>query len=191
MISDIIIAGTGGQGVLTSAAVLTLSAMKEDFNVSQSEVHGIAQRGGSVVAQVRISDATIHCSQISRGMADLVIGMEVLEGLRYVSWLRKNGSYIATDSFMEPFAGYPDRPFIQQQLQCIPHKLLIATERISVEQTGSKRAANMVLIGAASMLLTTVTIEAFEKTIEELFSRKGTGAVEGNLKAFIAGRELV
>ena len=190
MTINIIIAGTGGQGVLTAASVVALSALQEGLTVTQSEVHGIAQRGGSVTAQLRIADTVIHCCQISRGTADIVIGMEVVEGLRYASWLKHGGNYIAAVDRKDHFPGYPAEEILQRELDRIPHRLLIEAEQIALQQGGTRLTANMVLMGAASVHLPSIGSGTFDKVITDLFDGKNRGMVENNLRAFAAGRAL-
>ncbi|MDR2178643.1 MAG: 2-oxoacid:acceptor oxidoreductase family protein, partial [Treponema sp.] len=100
MKKDIILAGVGGQGVLSIAAIIAQAAVTEGLAVRQSEVHGMAQRGGAVLAHLRIADGPIAGDLVSRGGADLIISMEPLESLRYAEWLSPQGALV---SAAEPF----------------------------------------------------------------------------------------
>jgi len=97
---DVILAGVGGQGVLSVASIIAHAAMSEGLEVRQSEVHGMAQRGGAVLAHMRISSKKIAGDLVPKGGADLIISMEPLESLRYVSYLKETGVLITA---AEPF----------------------------------------------------------------------------------------
>ena len=86
---DIILSGVGGQGVLSVAAVISIAAMKDGYTLRQSEVHGMAQRGGAVLAHMRISKTSIASDLIPKGSADVVLSMEPMESLRYVNFLKR------------------------------------------------------------------------------------------------------
>src|SRR5680860_854431 len=105
MKTNIILAGVGGQGILTIAAVLDTAALESGLNLKQSEVHGMSQRGGAVQSHVRISDTEIHSDLIPQGKADIIISVEPMEALRYLPFLKKDG-YLVTDS--NPFENIPD-----------------------------------------------------------------------------------
>jgi indolepyruvate ferredoxin oxidoreductase beta subunit len=107
MKKDIILAGVGGQGVLSIAAIIARAAVDSGFAVRQSEVHGMAQRGGAVLAHLRISDGPIATDLVSQGGADLIIAMEPLESLRYAAWLSPQGALVTAS---EPFVNIPDYP---------------------------------------------------------------------------------
>ncbi len=108
MKKDIILAGVGGQGVLSIAAMIAEAAHSEGLKVRQSEVHGMAQRGGAVLAHLRISDKAIASDLVPKGCADLIISMEPMEILRYLDWLAPGGVLVtAAEPFMN-ISGYPD-----------------------------------------------------------------------------------
>ena len=91
MITNIILAGVGGQGILTIAAILDIAALNNGLFFKQSEVHDMSQRGGAVESHVRISDGNIYSDLIPQGKADLILGMEPMETLRYLPFLKKRG----------------------------------------------------------------------------------------------------
>jgi indolepyruvate ferredoxin oxidoreductase beta subunit len=184
---DIILAGVGGQGVLSVSSIIASSAMKEGLHVKQSEVHGMSQRGGAVLANLRLSDKPIASDLIPLGAASMVLSMEPLESLRYLKYLDQGGTIITSS---DPLVNIPDYPNLDQLLasvRTLPHAVLIEAERLARE-AGSVRATNMVMVGAASHWLP-VRVETIEHFIENLFARKGERVVATNAKAFRSGRE--
>jgi len=182
---DIILAGVGGQGVLSVAAVISLTAIKEGFKIRQSEVHGMSQRGGAVVAHMRISKYTIESDLIPLGSADIVLSMEPLESLRYVEYLKPDGKLITAS---KPYLNIPDYPEINDILEkviALPQGTVIEAEKLA-KQAGSTRAVNMVLVGALTKELP-FRDENIKKAVEELFLRKGKKIVEINLRAIELG----
>ena len=89
MITNILLAGVGGQGILTIAAILDTAALNNGLFFKQSEVHGMSQRGGAVQSHVRIGDGNIYADLIPKGKADIIISMEPMESLRYLPYLKK------------------------------------------------------------------------------------------------------
>ncbi len=184
---DIILAGVGGQGVLSVSAIIASSAMQEGLHVKQSEVHGMSQRGGAVVANLRLSDQPIASDLIPFGGASMILSMEPVESLRYLRYLDPAGAVVTSS---DPFLNIPDYPPLDGILAAIrglPGAALIEAERLARE-AGSARATNMVLVGAASHRLP-VKVETLTHFIETMFARKGEKTVATNLKAFDAGRE--
>jgi indolepyruvate ferredoxin oxidoreductase beta subunit len=183
---DIILAGVGGQGVLSLAAIIATGAMKDNLKVRQSEVHGMAQRGGAVLSHLRISDSDIASDLVPKGSASLILGMEPLEVLRYVDFLNAEGGIVTA---AEPFINIPDYPAdvetIYAKIRKFKTNKIVDSVAIAKE-AGSARAANMVIIGAASNLLP-VKKESLKAAIEQLFSAKGKDIVDANIKAFDAG----
>jgi indolepyruvate ferredoxin oxidoreductase beta subunit len=184
---DIILAGVGGQGVLSVSAIIASSAMKEGLAVKQSEVHGMSQRGGAVLANLRISDAPIASDLIPRGSAALVLSMEPIESLRYLEYLAQDGTVVtATEPFIN-ISDYPPIEDILAQVRRLPRAILIEAETLA-RQAGSARATNMVMVGAASHLLP-VSFDSLQHFVQTMFAAKGAKVVETNLKALQAGRE--
>jgi indolepyruvate ferredoxin oxidoreductase beta subunit len=185
---DIVLCGVGGQGVLSVAAIIAGAAVGEGFRVRQSEVHGMAQRGGAVLAHLRVSDARIHSDLIPGGGADMILSMEPLESLRYADFLGPEGILITA---REPFVNIPDYPDIQAVYAAIggfPKNSIVPALEIA-KKTASPRAVNMVLVGAASRYLP-LRAESMEKAIQERFAAKGDTIVRMNLEAFRAARSL-
>jgi indolepyruvate ferredoxin oxidoreductase beta subunit len=183
---DIILAGVGGQGVLSIAAIIARAALAEGLRVRQSEVHGMAQRGGAVLAHLRISDAEIAGDLVPQGRADLIISMEPLESLRYAAWLCPGGALVTA---AEPFINiphYPELSWILKTIEAFPLSRVVEAEALARE-AGFARAVNMVMVGAASPFLA-LKPESLENARAAMFADKDPRAAEGNKRAFQRGR---
>jgi len=181
---DIILAGVGGQGVLSIASVIAQTAAASGLAVRQSEVHGMAQRGGAVLAHLRISaiSSPIAGDLVPKGGADLIISMEPLEALRYASWLAPDGAVV---SAAEPFVNIPNYPPLEEVYSLVrrfPTHRLVEASRLAKE-AGLSRAVNMVMVGAASPWLP-VSVTDIERTIRTVFASREP---EKNTAAFRAG----
>ena len=188
MKKDIILSGVGGQGILTIAATIGTAALSEGLLLKQAEVHGMSQRGGDVQSHLRLSSNNIASDLIPEGKADLVISIEPLESLRYVNFLNKKTGWLI--SSMNPFnniSDYPPLENILAEIWKLPRYVTIDAERVAKDQ-GSVKAANIVVLGAASPFLD-LKYESLEKAIEIMFSKKGKDMVTLNMKALHAGRE--
>jgi indolepyruvate ferredoxin oxidoreductase beta subunit len=184
---DIVLAGVGGQGTLSVSAIIGASAMSEGLFVKQSEVHGMAQRGGAVVAHLRLADCPVASDMIPLGRASLILSMEPMEGLRYLDYLSPEGALITSSDPVKNIDDYPDLDDLPATLRGLPHATVIESERLA-RQAGSVRATNMVMVGAASHGLP-VRVETMERFIRQTFAGKGEKIVDTNLRAFCAGRE--
>jgi indolepyruvate ferredoxin oxidoreductase alpha subunit len=185
--TDIILAGVGGQGVLSIAAIIAQAAVSAGLNVRQSEVHGMAQRGGAVLAHLRVSGGVIASDLVPRGGADLIIAMEPLESLRYAAWLSPRGALVTAS---EPFVNIPDYPEhggITAVIRRFPVYRLVDAAALA-KKAGHPRAVNMVMVGAASPFLP-VSPEILESAINALFAAKAPELAEANRRAFCLGRE--
>jgi len=183
---DVILAGVGGQGVLSVSAIIASSAMEEGLHVKQSEVHGMSQRGGAVYTNLRLSDTTIYSDLIPSGCASLVLSMEPLESLRYLQYLDPEGHLITSSDPERNIDDYPDISGLLTEIEGLKHSTILEARKLAM-QAGSGRATNMVLAGAASHHLP-LQVETMENYIRKLFQRKGEKVVETNLKAFQLGR---
>jgi len=183
---DIIVCGVGGQGILSVAAVIADAAMKAGLEVRQSEVHGMAQRGGPVQAQLRISDTEIHGDLIGHGRADLILAMDPLESLRYVEYLNERGMVISAAEPFRNIEDYPDETAVLDAIRALPRHRLVQTKRLA-EEAGIPGGANMVLVGAASSELP-LPLERIQEALEARLASKGQSIVEKNLAALQAGR---
>jgi indolepyruvate ferredoxin oxidoreductase, beta subunit len=184
---DIVLSGVGGQGVLSVSAIIGSSAMTEGLVIRQSEVHGMAQRGGSVLANLRLADAAIASDLIPLGTASMILSMEPLESLRYLRYLAPDGIVITS---VNPLVNIPDYPKLDDllaQIRTLPRTVLVDSEQLA-RRAGSARATNMVMVGAASHHLP-VGLDTIEHFINTLFAARGATVVDANLNAFRAGRE--
>ena len=184
---DIILAGVGGQGILSIAASIGLAALHQNLFLKQAEVHGMSQRGGSVHSNLRISDKKIASDLIPLGQADLIISVEPMEALRYLQYLLPTG-WLVTNSC--PFVNIPDYPDIEQlisNIERLPHNIIIDADKIASD-LGSKKSGNMVILGAATPFIN-IPFTSFEHGIKEIFNTKGVEIVEMNLTALRKGRE--
>ena len=185
---NIILAGVGGQGILTIAAVLDTAALSCDLNIKQAEVHGMSQRGGAVQSHVRISDSEIYSDLIPQGKVDIIISVEPMELLRYLPFL-KEGGHLVTDS--NPFVNitnYPELDELHTEIKALPNSILIDAKQIA-KDLGNSRATNIVLLGAASSILP-LSDDSFIDAIKTLFERKGEKIVNKNIEAFLKGKEI-
>ena len=183
---DVILAGVGGQGVLSVAAVIARAAVEEGLAVRQSEVHGMAQRGGAVLAHLRIADSAIPSDLVPRGGAGLILSMEPLESLRYAAWLSPDGALVTAAEPLVNIPNYPEISGILKSIELFPLRRIVEAAALAKE-AGMARAVNMVMVGAASVFLP-IGAETLEETIAKVFARKGSTIVEANKKAFILGR---
>ena len=184
---DIIVAGVGGQGTLSVSSIIASAAMSEGLSVRQSEVHGMSQRGGEVVTNLRLSDQPIASDLIARGTASMILSIEPLEGLRYLDYLSPDGTVVSSSNPVVNIPDYPNLNALLETIRELPHSILVDGEEIA-RRSGSIRATNMVMVGAASQLLP-IQPETIERFIQKSFGSKGESAVEANIKAFRAGRE--
>jgi len=184
---DILFAGVGGQGVLSMAAVIGRAAVDEGLRAKQSEVHGMAQRGGAVQAHLRIAADVIESDLVPLGGADLILSLEPVEALRYLAYLSPDGALITAAN---PFRNIPDYPEVApllDRIRTLPHAVVVDAERLAAE-AGDVQAVNTVMVGAASHALP-VPAEALEDAIVAMYARKGEAVVAMNRAAFRLGRE--
>ena len=188
MKANIILSGVGGQGILTIAAVLDTAALDQNMFVKQAEVHGMSQRGGAVQSHVRISDKEIFSDLIPLRKADMILSVEPMELLRYLPYLKPDG-WLITDS--EPFINnknYPEVETLFKEIKSHPNNIIVEATEIA-KKIGNSKAANMVLLGAASSLIP-ISEESLLKAIKTLFQRKSERIINLNIEAFNAGKQL-
>ena len=187
MKQDIILAGVGGQGILSIAYVIDNAALADGLSFKQAEVHGMAQRGGAVQSHMRLSDGTIWSDLIPKGEADMILSVEPLEAVRYFDFLRPDGIVITSST---PFRNIPDYPDLDKVLEAVrkaPRNVVVDSEKLAKE-AGTVKAQNIVLLGAASSFM--ILKEAsLLRTIDTLFRGRGPTVLEANLKAFELGKK--
>ncbi len=185
---DIILAGVGGQGILSVATIIGEAAMNEGWQIKQAEVHGMSQRGGDVQSNLRISDQTIHSDLIPLGKADVIISLEPMEALRYLPYLNKETGWIITSS--TPFVNinnYPAAEQLDAEYGKFPRVVRIDVEKLA-KDNGSPRSANVILLGAAQKALG-IEYQKLEDAVHRVFARKGEAVVEANVNALKVGLE--
>lgn len=186
---NIVLCGTGGQGILLASEVICDAAWRSGFDVKKSEVHGMAQRGGSVSSHVRFG-SKVYSVLVEEGTAHMVLALEKMEGLRWAHFLSPEGRLVSADIRINPMtvntgsAEYPDVdalirekniPFTQVPVLNIAREL------------GNYKVVNVALIGAASTLIPGIEPSCWEKAIEE---RVPARALQANIEAFNRGREI-
>jgi len=186
MEKNIILAGVGGQGILSIAFVIDHAAMDAGFNFKQAEVHGMAQRGGAVQSNLRYGDGDIWSDIIPTGKADIVLSVEPLEALRYRQFLRPGGWIVCSTTPFVNIPNYPDNDALLDELAAIDNIVMVDTAHFA-RAAGNRRSQNMVMVGAASPLLD-FEQERLLAFVAKLFAGKGEKIVAVNQRAFRFGR---
>lgn len=185
---DIILAGVGGQGILSIAAAIGQTALLNNLYIKQSEVHGMSQRGGAVMSHLRISDKPVASDLIPEGEADLIISVEPMEALRYMPYLSSTGWVITNSQPFENIPNYPDIQKVIEALNSLPRKIVIDADPMA-QAAGSIKSSNMVVLGASVPFLQ-MPYDSIKKGIEAIFGAKGQAIVDLNLKALQMGYEF-
>ena len=187
MTKNIMIVGVGGQGSLLASKLLGHLLLNEGYDVKVSEVHGMSQRGGSVVTYVRFGEK-VYSPVIDRGEADFIVSFEKLEAARYVEYLKKGGRIVVNTQEIDPMpvitgaASYPENPIEKMEEKGIT---VDAMDCLSLaEEAGSSKAVNLVLMGRLSKYFD-IPEEKWLNAIEQCVPAK---FVEMNKKAFALGR---
>ena len=186
---SIMIVGVGGQGTLLASRILGNVLLSQGYDVKVSEVHGMSQRGGSVVTYVKYSEGKVYSPIVELGEADAIISFEVLEAARYVSYLKKGGKIIVSDQQIDPMpvitgaAQYPAD--IVKKIRDKGIHILDLDALSLAKEAGNAKAANVVLMGALSNIMDfdeQVWLDAVRACVPQKF-------LELNLKAFDLGRK--
>ncbi|MEA5144698.1 MAG: indolepyruvate oxidoreductase subunit beta [Candidatus Limiplasma sp.] len=184
---DLVIVGVGGQGTLLASKILGRLAVAQGLGVKVSEVHGMSQRGGSVITHVRVGDA-VHAPLVTMGTADFLLSFEALEAARAAGYLKPNGVAIVNSQRIMPMpvitgaAAYPEDTLGQSAL---PQHTLEAVDALALAvEAGSQKAVNLVLLGMLSRHLP-FEVEAWKQAIATSVPR---ATLATNIKAFEAGR---
>lgn len=187
MTYDIVLCGVGGQGILSVAAVIAQAAMDSGLRVRQSEVHGMAQRGGAVQAHLRLSDGPIHSDLVPLGAADMILSMEPLEALRYLSYLTVGGIVVSAADPYNNIPDYPELGSVIEALKALPRSRVVQAKEIAAA-TGNAVYANMALVGAASSYLP-IAHDKIRAAVGVRLGAKGEEMVAKNLEALELGRK--
>ncbi len=191
---DIVFSGVGGQGVVVISDIFCEAALIDGFDVAKAEIHGMAQRGGAIVAHVRIGDK-VQAPLIEHGTADIVLGFEVLETARALPMLKEKGAVVVNTKYMPPHAASAcfAKPLSQEQLLSLIKKKASAVHEVDgigiAKKLGNMLVVNTVLLGALSALPENpVEKESLKKAMASRLKEK---YVEVNLNAFQLGVESV
>lgn len=185
--TNVLLSGVGGQGVILASYLLTRIAINDGYDVKQSEVHGMSQRGGSVISHLRFG-TTVHSPLISPGAADILISLEALEALRYLPQLKPEGTLVYNSISINPstvaagLATYP--PDLQERIEKAHGRSFGVDARRLAQEAGNVRSENVVLLGAVSGSLP-FSQDAWYDVIKEVVPPH---TVDVNIKAFELGR---
>ncbi|MCG0275857.1 MAG: indolepyruvate oxidoreductase subunit beta [Thermosediminibacteraceae bacterium] len=188
-VKSVFISGVGGQGTILAGKVITTALVNQGYDVKMSEVHGMAQRGGSVITQIRYGDR-VYSPLIEKGRADVLLAFEKLEAVRYIDYLSPNSTLILNDLEMPPASvltgkeAYPQDivPRLKEEI-----KNIIVVNAVNIaRECGEIRAQNMVLVGVLARVMDW-SKNAFIEVIRQVVSPK---YVQVNINAFERGWEL-
>jgi indolepyruvate ferredoxin oxidoreductase beta subunit len=185
---DIILAGVGGQGILSIAATIGYAAIEAGLYLKQAETHGMSQRGGDVQSNLRISDKEIASDLIPLGKADMIISVEPMESLRYLPLLSSTGWIITNTKPFINIPNYPEETKLIAEIKKQPRHIALDADKIATD-LGSPKSANMVILGAASPFID-MPFEKLENAIKSIFKNKGEDIIKTNLEALNAGRKF-
>ncbi len=191
---DIVISGVGGQGNIFASIVISQYAMSKNFNVLGAETIGAAQRGGSVVSHIRISDGEIYSPIVSRGQADLLIGMECVEMLRHLRLLNPRGTYLLNSLRIPTVLNnmgldeYPDLSEILAAARKYCPNGYVIEASVLAKKLGNIQMTNVVMLGALVKIMPFFEYEGIKEIIK---SNSPARFQEANLKGFEEGYKLI
>ena len=186
---NVLFAGVGGQGVVLASGILAKTAFDSGFDVKDSELHGMAQRGGSVVSHVRYGE-TVNSPLIPKGKADYFVATEELEGLRYASFVKPGGKVILNKKRTVPVTVNQNCPYPENakaDMEAMDLNVIEIDASEIAKTIGSSQIENIILIGALSSLLS-LPLQKWQDVIKIMVPPK---TVEMNLKAFDEGRKII
>jgi indolepyruvate ferredoxin oxidoreductase, beta subunit len=187
--TSVLFAGVGGQGIILASTILAKCAFNRGLMVKQSELHGMAQRGGSVISHVRFGEE-VYSPLIPRGRADYLVALEELEGLRYNFYLNPGGTVILNKKrVVPPTADAIKNPYpedVKKRLEGGRFKVVEIDALEIAKSVGNPKVENVIIIGALSTYMEAFPLEAWEKAVQESVPPK---TVEINIKAFNEGRK--
>jgi indolepyruvate ferredoxin oxidoreductase, beta subunit len=189
-ITNILLSGVGGQGIILSSNIISDLLFEEGFEVLKNEIHGMSQRGGDVCSHIRFGKE-VYSPTIELGTADYIVGFEWLEALRMYPYLRKGGVCIINDTVIEPapvkagIVAYPPAEKIKEVFSGITDRLVISDAATIVKDLGNPRGVNIFLIGILSKYMESIPhhkwIDSIRKNVKPEF-------IEKNIQCFDAGR---
>lgn len=187
---NFVLAGVGGQGTLLASNILADVALAAGLDVKKSEVHGMAQRGGSVISHVRWHPETVYSPIVGVGEADILLAFEKLEALRFAHYLRPGGTAVVNDMSIVPItvstggAVYPGDEHLAPAFAAARATVITVPGERLAQEAGNVKAANVVLLGALSMLLP-LSEEVWWACLEQRVPKR---FIELNRQAFASGR---
>ena len=187
-VTNVLVAGVGGQGVILSSELLALAAMGDGRDVKQGEFHGVAQRGGAVFSHVHFGDQ-VHSPLAPLGEVDYLLALERLEALRYAHYVKPGGTVIVNDHKVEPVRMADTRPYPDEGIDFLIQKgfrVILVPATANAIELGNYRAANVILLGTLSAHLD-IPQAVWDETLEGRIPAK---LLELNRKAFKVGQEL-
>jgi indolepyruvate ferredoxin oxidoreductase beta subunit len=185
---DIVLAGVGGQGILSIATVIGYAAIEAGLHLKQAEVHGMSQRGGAVLSHLRLSDKEIYSDLVPDGKADLILSVEPMESLRYLPFLSPQGWIVSNSTPFVNIPNYPDVDKVMAEVKNHAHTLTFDADSMA-KDLGNARGINMVIAGAASVFID-VPFEKMEEGVKFIFGSKGDAIVQKNIDCINAGRKF-
>jgi len=187
-VTNVVIAGVGGQGAILASELLALAAIAAGNDVKQGEFHGVAQRGGAVFSHVRFGDR-VYSPMARRGDVDYLLALEKLEALRYAHFVKPGGTIIVNDHKVEPIRVGDQRPYPDDAIDSLESKgfnVLAVNATEKAIEVGNHRAANVVLLGALAASLD-IPEEVWDETLKARIPEK---LLSLNQQAFATGRQL-
>ena len=183
MKKDIILCGVGGQGILSIATVIGEAATAAGLYLKQAEVHGMSQRGGDVQSHLRLSTEPIFSDLIPLGGADLILSMEPMEALRYLPWLRPDGTVVTASKPLVNIPDYPEEAALRAELAKLPQLVCEDIDAMAAS-AGNPRGANIALLGLAAPYIGILDKNALREAVKRVFAPKGEAIVDLNLKCY-------
>lgn len=187
--TSVVLVGVGGQGILLASEIVAVTIQESGFDVKMNEIHGMAQRGGSVIAQIRYGK-NVAGPLVPKGSAKVLVSLEKIEGIRFLDYLAPDGLAVVSDQVIVPVSAstgktpYPD--IEEADLRKIFPKLIYIHAVRLAEELGNVKATNTILLGALSNELD-FPLENWEKAIQTRVKPK---FVDVNMRAFHLGREM-
>ena len=191
MTKNILLTGVGGQGTITAAKMLTIGLMEAGYDVKMSEIHGMSQRGGDVISQVRYSKEKVFSPVIEKGTADIIVSFEKMEALRTLDYIKPDGAVVVNLEeipSMTCLTGEEEYPEdVIEEIQKTVKKVHTLDASQLATDLGNVKAANVILLGTLVKLMKLDDIDwenIIRKNVKEKF-------IDLNLKAFKVGMEAV
>lgn len=189
MTKNVLFVGVGGQGIILASKILSSSLLDAGYDVKMSEVHGMAQRGGNVVTQVRYGDE-VFSPIVGKGQADVILCFEKVEALRWLDYLKEGGKLIVNDyeipssTVLSGIEEYPKNIF--ESIKAVVKDVTIINAAQEAADIGNIKAQNIILLGSMVQALGLQDI-SFEKALQENIKEK---FLDMNIQAFEKGKDL-